>query len=268
MPSTTAATDPLSYYEVLSALWAAACSARGTDLRDQSLVNLDVLNSMPDGLVMKLGSKLRPARIEHGLGEARSGESRRIEVADADTPALPHQPRGQLVQEVLATVRDLGVDGPRTRLACGTLSNSQRLLVFSVPARRLDFLSRGERSEGLQTEVDADLPGPTGILSEAAAEDPPLYRTAEPNPVPAPEEDGLAAIVPDLVHRPSLSLKMPPGRILDPAPVRKHHGDRVVAMRKVDNQDAEFSREFNVLNPPSLVSEVEPYWSEVYVQRP
>jgi hypothetical protein len=79
---------------------------------------------------------------------------------------------------------------------------------------------------------------------------------------------GLAAIVPDLVHRPSLSPKMPPGRILDPVPVRKHHGDRVVGMREVDNQDAEFSSEFHVRNPPSLVSEVEPYWSEVYVQRP
>jgi len=59
MPSTTAATDPLSYYEVLSALWAAACTARGTDLRGQSLVNLDVFNPMPDGLLVELGSKLR-----------------------------------------------------------------------------------------------------------------------------------------------------------------------------------------------------------------
>ena len=59
MPSTTPATDPLSYYEVLSALWTAACTARGTDLRGQSLVNLDVLNPMPDGLVVELGSKLR-----------------------------------------------------------------------------------------------------------------------------------------------------------------------------------------------------------------
>ena len=40
MPSTPSATDPRSYYEVLSTFWAASCTARGTDLRGQSLVNL------------------------------------------------------------------------------------------------------------------------------------------------------------------------------------------------------------------------------------
>ncbi|HEY1891861.1 MAG TPA: hypothetical protein VGG63_15755 [Steroidobacteraceae bacterium] len=211
MPSTAAATDPLSHYEVLSALWAAACTARGTDLRGQSLVNFDVFNPMPDGLVVELGSKLRPAGIEHGLGQAGSGEPSRIDVADADAPVLAHQARGQLVQEVLATVRDLGVDGPRARLASGTLSNSQRPLVFSVQARRLDFLSGGERRQRLQAEVDADfacpmfsvfghlelqiqVPAAAGILGKAAAEDPSLYRTAEPNPVPPPKQDHCIAI--------------------------------------------------------------------------
>ena len=131
MPSTTAATDPLSHYEVLSALWAAACTARGTDLRGQSLVNLDVLNSMPDGFVVELGSKLRPAGIEYGLGQAGSGESSRIDVADTDAPVL----------------------------------------------------------------------------------------------------------------------KMSPSRILDPVAACQHHGDRVVAMREVDNQDAEFSGQFHVRSP-------------------
>ncbi|HEX4268042.1 MAG TPA: hypothetical protein VHY36_09165, partial [Steroidobacteraceae bacterium] len=41
MRSTTSATDPVSHYEVLSTFWAAACAARGTDLRGQSLVNLE-----------------------------------------------------------------------------------------------------------------------------------------------------------------------------------------------------------------------------------
>src|SRR5487761_107996 len=45
MRSTTSATAPLSHYEALSTLWAAACTARGTDLRGRSLVNLDVLSA-------------------------------------------------------------------------------------------------------------------------------------------------------------------------------------------------------------------------------
>jgi hypothetical protein len=47
MRSTTSATDPVSHYEVLSTFWAAACAARGTDLRGQSLVNLVVLVAAP-----------------------------------------------------------------------------------------------------------------------------------------------------------------------------------------------------------------------------
>lgn len=38
-------------------------------------------------------------------------------------------------------------------------------------------------------------------------------------------------------------------------------------MRELDNQDAEFSREFHVVNLLALVSEVQPPLCEVYVQR-
>jgi hypothetical protein len=124
MPSTTAATAPLSDYEALSTSWAAACTARGTDLRGESLVNRDVL--------------------------------------------------GQV-----------------------------------------------------------QVPAATGILGEASAAELPLDGAAEPEPVPPPEKDP--------VHLPSLSPKMPTGgRILDPVPVRKHHGERVTGTLEIDNPDAEF----------------------------
>jgi len=340
MPSTTSATAPLSHYEALSTLWAAAYTARGTDLRGESLVNLDVLTPVPHGFVAELGSKLRPADIEHGLGQAGSGQAAGIDVPDADTPVLAHEPRGQLVQEMFATVSDLRMDGPHTGLASGALCDAERLLVLAVDARGLDLLARRERDQGFEAEVDADLTGPVlpvfgdldlqiqvpaapGILAKAAAKDLPFDRTAEPKPVLPPEKDhpvalpsngtrrlkgnppqglstppsrplaagvpgdckllahrlrgirvqaeelaaaagesdqieargpapvvpasgvvDLAAIVPDPVHLPSLPLKMPTGgRILDPVPVRKHHGDRVVAMCEINNPDAEFSCE-------------------------
>src|SRR5690348_4483708 len=148
MLSTTSATDPLSHSEALSTLWAAARSTRGTDLRGKSLVNLDVLTSVPHGFVAKVASKLRPAGIEHGFGQAGAGQSAGIDVADADAPVLTHEPRGQLVQEVPATVRDLGVDGAHPRLSSSALCNGERPLVLAVDARRLDLLARRERDQG------------------------------------------------------------------------------------------------------------------------
>src|SRR6185437_3560505 len=341
MPSTTSATAPLSDYEALSTLWAAACTARGTDLRGKSLVNLDVLGPMPCGFVVELGSKLRPAGIEYGLGQAGPGQSAGIDIADADAPILAHESLGQLVQEMLAAVRDLRMDGPHTQLASGALCDTERPLVLAIEARRLDLLARRERDQGFEAEVDPDLTGPMlpvfgdldlqiqgpaapGILAKAAAEHPPVHRTAEPKSVSLTEENhgialqsngarrlegnppqglssppsrplaagvpgdrklladrlhgirvqaeelaaaageidqieargpalvvpasgvvDLPAIVPDPVHRPSLSLKMPAARrVLDPVPVRKHHGDRVMGTLEINNSDAEFSCEF------------------------
>jgi hypothetical protein len=326
MPSTTATTDPLSHYEVLSTFWAAARTACGTDLRGQSLVNLDVLGPVPHGFVVELGSKLRPAGIEHGLGQAGSGQSTGIDIADADAPVLPDQSHRQPMQEMPATVRDLGVDGSHAGFVPGTLRDRECPLVFAVEPRCLDLFACGQRRQGFQPEVDTDLASPVlpvfgdlelqievpaaaGILREAATADFLLDRTAEPEPVPASKEDyaipihtnrtrrlegdpaqgfsaspsrplavdvarirellanrlhgirvhaqeltatggeldqieargpvlvvpasgflDLPAVVPDAVHRPSLSQQMPTGgRILDPVSIGHHHGNIVLA---------------------------------------
>jgi hypothetical protein len=150
----------VTLYEVLSTFWAAARTACGTDLRGQSLLNLDVLNSVPDGFVVELGSKLRPAGIEYGLGQAGSGKPERIDVTDTDALVLPHQPSGQPMLEMLATVRDLGVDGSHAGLAPGALGNGERLLVFAVEARRFNLLACGARGQGPKTQVDADFTVP------------------------------------------------------------------------------------------------------------
>ncbi len=129
MPSTTTATNPLSDYEALSTLWATACSARGTDLRGESLIHLDVLGPVPRGFVAKLRSKQRPAGIEHGFGQAGSGQSGAIDVADADAPVLAHETRGQLVQEVLTAVRDPGVDGPNAAPVSVGQHHGERIVI-------------------------------------------------------------------------------------------------------------------------------------------
>src|SRR5579863_3152570 len=281
--------------------------------------------------------------------------------SSTDLPVLAHEPRGQLVQEMLAAVRDLRVDGAHTGLAPGTLGDGERLLVLAVDAGGLDLLARRERDQGFEAEVDADLtgamlsvlwrlnlqiqvPAAPGILAKAAAENPPADGAAEPEPVPPPEEHhrivlpsngtrglegdppeglssppsrplaagvpgdhkplahrlhgirvqaeelaaaageidqieargpalvvpasgvvDLAAIVPDPVHPLSLSLKMPTGsRILDPIPVREHHGERVIETLEVNNPDAEFSGVFTRFTFRPL-SEVEPMRGVMYM---
>ena len=232
MRSTASATDPVSYSEVLSAFWAAARAACGTDLRGQSLVNLEVLGPVLNSFVAELESKLRPAGIEYGLGQAGSGQSTGINVPDADAPVLAHEPGGQLMQEVLPTVRDLGVDGSNSGLAPGTLRNGERLLVLAAETRRLDLLARRKRCQALEAQVDTDLASPvlsilrnldlqieipaaTGILSEAAAAKLTTERPAEPEPISALEEDHRITVPADRARRlegdpPQRSLLAPP----------------------------------------------------------
>ncbi|HUA24622.1 MAG TPA: hypothetical protein VMA54_10930 [Steroidobacteraceae bacterium] len=211
MSNTTAATYPLSYYQVLSTFWAAACPACGTDLRGQSLVNLDVLGPVPHSFVAELGSKLRPAGIEHSLGQAGSGKAAGINLTDADTPVSPHEKGRQLMQEVLSAVPDLGVNSPQARLAPGALDGYERLLVLAIEARGLDLFAGGKCRQRLESKVDADLacpvlailrnlqiqieiPASAGILSEIAAANFPIDRTAQPKPVSTPKEDGRISV--------------------------------------------------------------------------
>src|SRR5487761_441602 len=262
MPSTTSVANPLSYYEAFSTLWAAACTAHGTDLRGKSLVHLDVLGCVPCGFVAQLRSKRRPAGIEHGLGQAGSGKPTAIDVADAHAPALAHEPRGELMQEMFATVGDLGVDSPDTGLSPSPLGGGKRQLVFAVdawglkrnppqgfsapPSRPLsagiarDRKLLADRLHGIRVQAE-EFAGAAGELDQVKARRPALV-------VPPSGVLDLPAIVPDPIHVPSLSPKMPTGGgILDPVPVREHHGDKVLGPFEINNPDAEFSCAFTRL---------------------
>ena len=248
MPSTTSTTDPVPYYEVLSTFWAAACTARGTDLRGQMLINLEVLSPVPDGFVAELGSKLRPAGVEDGLRQAGSGESAGIDVADADAPILPHEPRGQLVQEMPATVRNLGVDGPHPQLAPSTLRDGELSLVSAVNAWRLDLFTRGKGGQRLEAEVDADLASPMRLVFEDR------YLQIEV-PAAASVLLDLATVVPNVVYRPRLPLEIPTGgRILDPVAVAQHHVNIVVDRCCTNKTDAKHAAVIFTLDQSSAVA--------------
>jgi hypothetical protein len=173
---------------------------------------------VPHGFVAELGSKLRPAGIEHGLRQAGFGKSTGIDITDADEPVLPHDPCRQPMQEVFATICDLGVDGSNARLAPGTLGDGERLLVPAVEPRGLDLLARREGRQRFEAQVDTDLPRPmvailrnldlqveipaaAGVLSEVAATKPALEWPAEPEPVSVLEEDHLITVPVDRARR-------------------------------------------------------------------
>jgi hypothetical protein len=209
---------------------------------------------MLDSFVVELGSKLRPAGIEYGLRQAGFGKSTGIDIADADAPVLAYEPGGEFMQEVLATVPDLGVNGSSAGLAPGTLGDSERLLVLAVEAWGLDLFARRERRQGLEAQVDADLarpmlpilrdldvqveiPAAAGVLIEAAAAKLSVERAAEPEPISALKENHRITVPADRARRlerdPAQRFLSPPSRPLatDIPRDRKLLADRLHGIR-------------------------------------
>src|ERR1700683_2958772 len=151
MRNATVRTSPISYSKVCDTFRPrrGQRAARRAALGGESLVYFDVFGPMPDGFVVELGSKLRPGRIKNRLCQPGCGEAGRMHVARADTVVLPHQTRGEFVQEVFTGADDLRVDRPRPGLAPGALSDGQLLGMPGKVARILNLLARGKRSEHL-----------------------------------------------------------------------------------------------------------------------
>jgi hypothetical protein len=88
-----------------------------------------------------------------------------------------------------------------------------------------------DRLHGIRVEAQ-ELAAAEGELDQIETRGPTLV-------VPASGFLDLAAVVPDLVHRPSLLLEVPAGgRILDPVLVCQHHGNRVIDRCYKSNVDA------------------------------
>ena len=218
MLNTALRTHPLSYSEVCDTFGAAGCTAARTHLGGEALINLNVLGPVPYGFVAELGSKLRPAGIQDGLSQARSGKSGGVDVTDADARILAHEPCRELVQEVSTAIGDLGVKSPYAALVRRALCDGELLGVSREVSRVIDLLSCGNAHQMLKTQVDSDFPGATvstlgdfdleiqiptatRILREAAAANLAIEASAEPQSVAAFEEDRCIAIYADSTGR-------------------------------------------------------------------
>ena len=89
--------------------------------------------------VLPHGLEGASTRIERGLGHAGLRERLRVDVADESRRALAHQPRRELVQEVLPAVGDLGVNRLDAVLVPRALGHGQRRLQVTVELLGLDF---------------------------------------------------------------------------------------------------------------------------------
>jgi len=94
MSNTALAAHPLSYSEVCDTFRAADCAAARTHLGCPSFVNLKVLGPVPYGFVAELTTKLRPACIEHGFGEAGTSQSGGVHIPDYNKSVLTNKAVG------------------------------------------------------------------------------------------------------------------------------------------------------------------------------
>jgi hypothetical protein len=147
--------------------------------------------------VSEVAPQHRPSGIEHALRHPGPCQLGSRHGSDRDPAALVDQPPGKLVQGVLSSVGDRGVDRldlPITPLA---LRLRQLWLKIAVEGCLFQFGAIGTGRDCLQAEIDADLvspakrlaldradevagPPPVGILRETAGLDPTLDRPVAP----------------------------------------------------------------------------------------
>ena len=140
--------------------------------------------------VSEVAPQHRPSGIEHALYHPGPCQLGSRHVSDRDPAALVDQPPGKLVQEVLSSVGDLGVDRLDPPL---TLRLRQLRLEVAVEGCLFQFGAIRTGRDCLQAEIGADLvnpakrlaldladdvavPAPAGILRETAGLDPTLDR--------------------------------------------------------------------------------------------
>src|SRR5699024_10052438 len=107
---TTLHASPASYSQPVDAVRPAKRAARRTGAGGVRLANLSKDDACVIAFIFQHRLELAPAGIQYRLGHAGLRELGGRDVAHHDFAVLTDQPAGELVQGVLATILDLGVD--------------------------------------------------------------------------------------------------------------------------------------------------------------
>lgn len=122
---------------------------------------------MLNSLVRKFATEGRPTGIQNGLRHAGFGESCGVHVANRDIVKLLNDARREFVVKIVATVRNLCVNGTHATFLPGALGNGKRLLRASVDMLRLDLFASGQRGKVFQAKVDADATARTASVGRS-----------------------------------------------------------------------------------------------------
>src|ERR1700726_3112502 len=148
---------PSPYSKIFPAFGAGAAVTHAAGLGGKRFIDFIKPHACVSALVLQHGSKCAPARIEHRLGQSGLCESRGIHVADNDRTVGLDQAGAQVMKEIFAPIRDLGVNRSGSVSMAGALGASQGGFQVAVKALRLNRRQSliTERGKGRQPEIDS-----------------------------------------------------------------------------------------------------------------
>ncbi len=149
---------PSSYSKIFPASGAGAAITHAADLGGKRFIDFIEPHSCVIAFVPKHGSKRTPPRIEHGLRLLSLCEGASVHIADKNRTVVSDQSGAEFMQEVLAAVRDLGVNRPGTWFVARPLCSSKLGLRVAIESLGLNrwhvHVAKGR--ELPQAEVNAD----------------------------------------------------------------------------------------------------------------
>ena len=203
----TSAAHPLPDPETVSTVWAADASAHRTGSGCIRSLDLPIGHPRVSARVSEEVSQHRPPGIEHTLCHGGLGQPGRRHVANRDPAGPSDQPPGKLVQSILSSGGDLGVDGPDLTLAACSLSRRQLRFQIAVEAGLLQVRAVRAGGDELQSAINADvrlacerhrldltdddaIPLPSSVLRDIARFDFTFDGAVPPQPEALPSQDG------------------------------------------------------------------------------
>lgn len=139
------AASPLSYSKTCDTFRPRARTAARAGLGGKRFIDLIEPRACVSAFVPKHGPERRPPSVEHRLAVLGPSQGGGVHVADEDGPILAGETGAQLVQEILPTVCDLGMQRLDAGSFARSLSDSKRRFQIAVEPLGLDILQAGGR---------------------------------------------------------------------------------------------------------------------------
>jgi len=131
-------------------------STTRTDLGRKPLIDFLILRAMLNSLVREHRTEARPRSIEHGLGHLGPSQSCGVDISNRDVVKLPHDAMRELVQEIPAGIRDVGVDASCQAFLARSLRLTQSFFQASIIVGILDLLARRESGKLFQSQINSN----------------------------------------------------------------------------------------------------------------